>query len=329
MNTAQTKSNELTPIFIGGHPKSGSTLLLALLDWHPEVVVFPEELKFYARFYPRSANEKIAKIFAKTAGVIASDTVQFQSGSRDYSTLNSTLYYDDLKNRLAKVDSGASDGSYIDAIIGAFKEELIRQGFKDEFKCFCEKTPGNELRLGKIKADYPNYRMLYILRDPRDLFFTYRKKDTSLTIKSFCYSWKQSIRAVLNNPNVYIIRYEDLITNPSAELSKLTSWLNISYVDSLLRPTRFGQSWSGNSMHNTNTPNKINQYALQDRWRALPDKSILEIESYLYPYMKRFSYTLEHAKKKSYNFYNVFAFRFPILAYRRFAFLLKRKLKSS
>ena len=30
-----------TPIFIGGMPKSGTTLLFSLLDGHPEVLTFP------------------------------------------------------------------------------------------------------------------------------------------------------------------------------------------------------------------------------------------------------------------------------------------------
>jgi len=35
------------PVFLGGHPKSGTSLLRALLDSHPQLVVYPEESGFF------------------------------------------------------------------------------------------------------------------------------------------------------------------------------------------------------------------------------------------------------------------------------------------
>ena len=47
------------PVFVVGYPKSGTTLVVSLLDGHPQLVVFPEETEFmraigspYARFLP-------------------------------------------------------------------------------------------------------------------------------------------------------------------------------------------------------------------------------------------------------------------------------------
>src|SRR4030042_6895891 len=42
------------PVFICGHPKSGTSLVKSILDSHPQLVVYPEETIFFRRFLPRS-----------------------------------------------------------------------------------------------------------------------------------------------------------------------------------------------------------------------------------------------------------------------------------
>ena len=42
------------PVFICGHPKSGTSLVRAVLDSHPQLVVYPEETLFFRRFLPQA-----------------------------------------------------------------------------------------------------------------------------------------------------------------------------------------------------------------------------------------------------------------------------------
>ena len=44
--------SSLKPIFIIGHPKSGTSLLNALLDSHPQLLVLPEETDYYSIIWP-------------------------------------------------------------------------------------------------------------------------------------------------------------------------------------------------------------------------------------------------------------------------------------
>src|SRR5262245_11056209 len=39
----------MEPVLLCGYPKSGTTLLLALLDHHPDLLVFPEESRFFTQ----------------------------------------------------------------------------------------------------------------------------------------------------------------------------------------------------------------------------------------------------------------------------------------
>jgi tetratricopeptide (TPR) repeat protein len=45
-----------SPVFICGHPKSGTTLLLALLDFNQDLAVFPEETTFFRYFIKNKRN---------------------------------------------------------------------------------------------------------------------------------------------------------------------------------------------------------------------------------------------------------------------------------
>ena len=40
-------------VFLGGCPKSGTTLFLSLLDGHPDLLVFPVELDLFHKVIPK------------------------------------------------------------------------------------------------------------------------------------------------------------------------------------------------------------------------------------------------------------------------------------
>ncbi len=52
------------PLFICGHPKSGTSLLKALLDNHPQLVVYPEETVFFRRYLPLAQEKEFAEKIA-------------------------------------------------------------------------------------------------------------------------------------------------------------------------------------------------------------------------------------------------------------------------
>ena len=49
-----------SPVFIAGHPKSGTSLLRSVLDSHPELVAYPEETSFFRRYLPKTSRKKPA-----------------------------------------------------------------------------------------------------------------------------------------------------------------------------------------------------------------------------------------------------------------------------
>ena len=43
---------KLKPLFILGHRRSGTTLLTSLLDFHNEILMYPDDSKFFHLYYP-------------------------------------------------------------------------------------------------------------------------------------------------------------------------------------------------------------------------------------------------------------------------------------
>lgn len=283
-----------------GHPKSGTTLLLSLLDSHKELCVFPEELKFFNLVLKESSFEnKIDCIFNKTgAGVPGKfDKVSFPSGARDYSHINSNKYNTLLKTNLY---NSSSDSELLYAI---FQTYLNFYPTKTLPKYYVEKTPSNENHLKKISRLFPSHKCLHIIRDPRDNYLSYKRKHPKLTIERFCKNWRASAHISIKNktnPNYLTIRYEDLVQQKQKTLEIICNFLDIPFSQSLLTPSRSGSEWSGNSMYDTNDSKKIHSHGLNRFKEKLNINDWELIESYLYDELLSFGYdTFTPTKKKS------------------------------
>lgn len=291
-------------LFLGGHPKSGTTLLLALLDGHPELLVFPEELKIFQQVFRKTTKYgKIGQLLLETgAGIPLLDKVDFPSGTRDYSHVPSSKYFKDLKNKLRQSNNKKD---LIDSVYLAYYNAINDKNASDisdlSCKYFVEKTPGNELYQKLTKSTFGKSKMIVTHRDPRDNYFTYKRKHPKMTIEDFCESWNSHINATFSLQDSFIVKYEALVENPKEILTAICEYLDISWDDILLTPTRGEGSWSGNSMFSENSPSKVHKHALKQRWRDLSDSEIKKIEALTFKNMERCGYKPEFAKSQAFN----------------------------
>ncbi|RME59320.1 sulfotransferase [Candidatus Parcubacteria bacterium] len=248
-----------TPLFICGYPKSGTTLLLSLLDDHPELLVFPEETNFFRRIWRHRERCSLSYVLKNTGvGTLAVGKKRMTSGERDYRHFD----FEYFRARCEQMwDAEKRDrADLLEAIFCAFAETINRP----VSKYWVEKTPLNELYLKELLPRWPNLRALYILRDPRDNYFSYRRqrqmqvqaRTTALPLLSpaeFLAGWLESLRFWLSfsdrfRDQALLIRYEDLVFYPEATLRKVCDFLRIKWSQTLLQPTRLGNSWAGNSV---------------------------------------------------------------------------------
>lgn len=248
-----------SPIFICGHPKAGTSLLRAIFDSHPQLVVYPEETVFFRRFLPQAAGLDLEAQLALADRTLihifewnTANPVPSQAGypDRDYSH----IAYAEVQRcmRQLAAEQHNHPGDLLSAAVLAFGQVSGQQ--RPEARRWVEKSPYNEYYASQIFEWWPAARCLHILRDPRDNYASYRRKHPDWQPEFFAANWKRSTRAGADNQRRFgmqryqVVRYEDLTAEPEKRLPALAEFLGIDWDPAMASPTRAGAQWSGNSM---------------------------------------------------------------------------------
>jgi hypothetical protein len=281
--------NPMTPVLLCGHPKSGTTLLVSLLDGHPDLLVFPEEMKFREVIARGNMEDKIAFLLNRSGARIPGlGEVNFPSGFRDYSSIDGEAYLRDLKRRFSEA---GSDEALFCAVFDNWMEYTGRCA-ADRPLYMIEKTPGNEYLRDTFRAWFPGTRFIHIVRDPRDNFASYRRKQPGRHLLEFADDWRQSSRLALSrsdSEDYLVIKYEDLVAASRDVMSRVSEFLGIDFAESLLTPTRYGTTWSGNSMFGDNK-GAIHKNACGRYREHLKAGEIRTLERYLCSEMAKLGY---------------------------------------
>lgn len=246
------------PLFICGHPKAGTSLLRAVFDSHPQLVVYPEETVFFRRFLPQAQGKSIEDQLALAEKCLIHifrwnrehpDETQAGYPDRDYSAIS----YPAVRTAMRRLADGARHpGDLLSAAVLAYGEAAGQDGAGRVL--WVEKSPYNEYYAGQIFEWWPEARCLHILRDPRDNFASYRRKHPDWPAEFFARNWRRSTLAGLENRRRYgearykLVRYEDLARQPEEHLPRLCEFLGVDWNPALAAPTRAGAQWAGNSM---------------------------------------------------------------------------------
>jgi hypothetical protein len=247
------------PVFICGHPKAGTSLVRAILDSHPQLIVYPEETVFFRRFLPQSvgldlqaqlelADKTLIHIFRWNQDNPPPSQEGFPD--RDYSSIS----FDDIRQAMREKASEdyRHPGDILSSAVLAYGQvsgQIETQGLH-----WVEKSPYNEYYAEQIFTWWPEARCIHVVRDPRDNYSSYRRKHPSWKAEFFAANWRRSTQSGLQNArrfgpkHYHLLRYEDLTNSPEASLHRLADFLRIDWHPSLASPTRAGEGWAGNSM---------------------------------------------------------------------------------
>lgn len=171
-----------------------------------------------------------------------------------------------------------------------------------------EKTPRQINCIDFLVECSMNCQIIAILRDPRDVVFSLKKRNGDLgrSIKR----WAQDNTALLpflSHPQCHILRYEDLIENPVDEMTKAMSFLGEVFEESQLSFHEKKVQWYaktdekplsdiGEANHNQNRNWQINQPLFDGRgkWKTgLTSVELEEIKTSLAALASRINYKLE------------------------------------
>jgi len=250
---------EASPLLICGHPKSGTSLLVSLLDSHPELLVFPEETKYFRQIHGRPALRSAEALLAKTrVSRLVSDRATALEQGRDFSQIDASRFEESLREVFSALDPEPREAEVLPALMRALALALAtdREG-GPAYRHWVEKTPLHELHLNEGSALWPELRAVYVVRDPRDIYASFRKKRVArskpLSALRFASRMQASWDAweafsAAAPARSHLIRFDELVAEPQRVMRGLSDWLGIEFGESMLQPSLAGLPWGGNSM---------------------------------------------------------------------------------
>jgi hypothetical protein len=316
-----------SPVFLCGHRKSGTTLLLNLLDSHPNLSVYPADSGFFFKYYPLcelenySKNKKIDEMIKTVIKSLADEFLKLSSSEMNSIGFNMEKFKTDFKKLVKKTDMTPRD--MLISLQLAFQHNHTNSSNP---KMWIEKTTSTEIYALDIIDWFPNAKFIHVIRDPRDNWGSL-KSGWDKRYKNFNDSKERLLQSLIergklgmefakhnqtifNKDQYLIIKFEDLTSNPQKILKKICNFLKIPFDDILLTPTICGKLWKGNNFDGKKFTSISSTNV--DRWK----KRITEHEAKLIEYhysdmMKFFNYKLTYdskeqsnAAKEHYKWYN-------------------------
>lgn len=246
-------------IFLTGHRKSGTSLLLSLFDNHPDLNIFPVDFTFFYSYFPIFIKKKLnkKKLLKRVSDIYKSNFKKLDYDAR-YNKLKINNSIRNIKKNFTLKDLLSKKKFFFKII-----KEWLRQTKSDKNKNLVVKETSQLIYFNDYNKIFKNLRMINIIRDPRDNFSSiksgqkkyYRLINENYTTSffSFLYRYKSDLTAaniLKNNKNYLNVRYEDLVNNTKIEMKKISKFLNIKYQPSLLEPTLLGKKYLGNNFDN-------------------------------------------------------------------------------
>lgn len=248
------------PVFIVGSHKSGSSLLRSLLDGHPNLFSIPIETHYFQRTghwvdyrlryaWPQkmTQEEKISSLI---------ELVRMRSSHKDpYADSNVTgkidveCFITHIMNREVSQTPSGLFNAYVEALYYSIHKTEISSSTR-----FLEKSVENAEFAPTIRKMFPDCRFIHIVRNPYASIVAIRKSKTKKTypyLRDYIFSIQNSLVSFFRNvsflDHYMTVRYEDLLTETPKIMRNVSSFLEIPFVENLLKPTLIGESWRGNS----------------------------------------------------------------------------------
>lgn len=232
--------------FIVGNSRSGTTMMLRILNNHPDVFVL-NELHFFEQLWTPADKDKL---LSKEQAVMLASKLFFIQKEGYTGEMDATRYQ---KEAAAWIDS-IGTSSFIAHDI--YTQLMLKVTFDEGKKIPCEKTPQNVFYIAEILDLYPQARIINMVRDPRAILLSQKRKwlrrkmgATFITAKEafrlrinyhpFTLSklWNAAISAAekfSQHPAVMTVRFEDILDQPDETMQSICQHLQIPFLASML-----------------------------------------------------------------------------------------------
>jgi len=221
------------PIFIVGVPRSGTTLLAAMINAHRRIGC-GNETHFFERL-----NGAISA-YLTDARHWPDRAVSYMSSLDHMGNPLFKLYQVDLADYRARL---VASRPTVSAILACFMDARLASTGKARW---AEKTPGHLLQLKAIRTYFPASIVICLFRDPRDVALsllnvpwgTSRFLDGLILWRSYYTYYKNHIQGARHTLTV---RYEDLVREPVRTARAVCTFIGEEFDEGMLDTSRSAQ----------------------------------------------------------------------------------------
>lgn len=226
-------------VFIGGAPRSGTTLLGSLLGGHPECVVTPE------------SSFKVDELIYRTSP---------ENGTIDSHAIRSLL--ENPRFRTWELELDAEDTEELEQTKAVAEAMFLlarayaRVTDRESATLWVDHTPSNIRYVDRLRAHFPDAKFVHLVRDGRAVSASVLPLNWGPnTIGAAARDWMEHVAAGLaaesRLPPTQIrrVRYEDLVRDSAREVRRLCEFLQIEFRDSMLAGTGFQPEMYSRFLH--------------------------------------------------------------------------------
>lgn len=192
-------------------------------------------------------------------------------------------------------------------IVAYFRDTHAPAAREKGARILCEKTPKHIKHLKQIRAVFPDARIVVMVRDARDVVHSLTKR--GLALDRAIWRWNEEDEIALAErdnaaPDTVVIRYEDLIADPAATLTRICAHIGVTFVPAMLDFHASERRWFEEAarpedddatriQHRSLRDWQLHQPLMDRRgvWRdELPPETVQRIETECAPLMRAFGY---------------------------------------
>jgi hypothetical protein len=227
------------PIFIVGAPRSGTTLLAAMLGAHSRISCGPETHFF--RWLSRVQASKLCSVESWPGPAVEFVcSISYRSFS-DNGTKHLVDKYNLQESDIARYLANRQPS--VAAMLGSITEPYM---IAESRRRWAEKTPDHLEYVGIIRNHFPTSPIIRIVRDPRDVALSLSKVSWGTnSLAEGLLHWKRLDEAsqefFRDDVLSYSLRFEDLIAAPQLVLGALCKFLGEEFEEGMLDTSRTGK----------------------------------------------------------------------------------------
>ena len=220
------------PIFIVGSARSGTTLLAGMLSAHSRMICGPET-GFFSGLARPGWGEDLCR-----PNTWPEDAVNYLFSITSMANSVITEDYRVTREEVTEFLKGRERS------LNAILESLTLTNMKRHGKQrWVEKTPIHLRCLAEIRRCYPNAPVIRIIRDPRDVALSALKVPWAtatfpVAIVNWQYLDESGASFFQTDRNSISLRYEDLLTSPKEQLTRLCHFIGEDFEPGMLDTSR-------------------------------------------------------------------------------------------